>query len=176
MKRILCLILALLSVILCGCHYAEGGDILEPVEFYYPRNSTSFVYGTDSGVIDYEVREASGHVGDLSYLLTMYLYGPQDEDLRSPFPAGCTLTSLRSEGDTLFITFSEAFTALENTELTLACAAVAKTCLSMTDFTNICIDAKSESRTVSILLNSESLLFADLTALEETAAQENPQP
>ena len=175
MKRFLCLILALLMAVLSACHYRSGGDILEPVEFFYPRKSTGFIYGSDNGVITSEVREGAGHISDLNYLITMYLYGPQDDDLRSPFPVGCTLKGIRSEGDTLYIRLNETFTTIEGTELTLACAALAKTCLSMTDFTNICIDARSDEKTVSMTLDAESVLFADQTALEETVATENPQ-
>lgn len=175
MKRILCLILALLLVTLSGCHYRKGGDILEPVEFYYPRKSASFIYGTENGVLTAEIREASGHVDDLNYLLTMYFYGPQDDNLRSPFPAGCALRGIRVEDDTLYIRLSESFTTLEGTELTLACAALANTCFSITDFTSVCIDSKSDKRTVSMMLDKDSLLFADSTPLEEAASPENPQ-
>ena len=59
MKRTLCLILILaVMLILLGCHYREGGEILEPVEFFYPRKSSSFIYGSSEGVIAPEVREA----------------------------------------------------------------------------------------------------------------------
>ena len=175
MKRILCLILALLLITLSGCHYGKSGDILEPVEFYYPRTSRSFVYGTENGVITAEIREAAGHVDDLNYLLTMYFYGPQDDNLRSPFPAGCTLRGMCVEDDTLYIRLSESFTTLEGTELTLACAALANTCFSLTDFTRVCIDSRSDKKTVSMILDKDSLLFADTTPLEEAATPENPQ-
>ena len=175
MKRVICLMLALLLLLLTGCQYNESGGILEPVEFYYPRKSASFIYGTENGVLTAEIREASGHVDDLNYLLTMYFYGPQDDNLRSPFPAGCALRGIRVEDDTLYIRLSESFTTLEGTELTLACAALANTCFSITDFTSVCIDSKSDKRTVSMMLDKDSLLFADSTPLEEAASPENPQ-
>jgi len=115
MKRILCLMLAVLLVAgLLGCHYSDSGDILEPVEFFYPRKSANFVYGSADGVITSEVREASGHMNDFPYLLSMYLRGPQDPALRSPFPAGCVLEEVRQEEDTLHVRLSEEFSSLEH--------------------------------------------------------------
>jgi len=77
-RRIFSLILTVILLIsLSGCHYSDSSnDILEPVEFYYLRSSESFVYGSADGVIASEVREASGHTNDLTYLLSMYL--PQE--------------------------------------------------------------------------------------------------
>ena len=164
MKRLICLILALLFVVLSGCHYNESGDILEPVTFYYPRTTDSFVYGSEDGVLAGEVREASGHVGDLNYLIAVYLRGPQEATLRSPFPAGCTLEEVRSGGNTLCIVLSGEFTRLENTDLTLACAALAKTALSLSNMQRVRIDSVSAEKNFSITLHRDSLLLADYSA------------
>lgn len=175
MKRTICLVLALLLFSsLWGCHYSESGDILEPVEFFYPRKTDHFIYGSEDGVLATEVREASGHTGDLNYLLSMYLRGPQSEALRSPFPAGCTLEEVRSGGNTLCIVLSEEFTALEGTELTLACASLARTCMSLTDAQRIRIDAGSEDQPFSITLDTGSLLLADNNAFEAESPTEEP--
>lgn len=175
MKRVTCLMLALLLVGgLFGCHYSESGDILEPVEFFYPRKSDHFVYGSESGVLAAEVREGSGHIGDLNYLLSMYLRGPQDTTLRSPFPAGCRLEEVRSGGNTLCIVLSAEFTALENAELTIACASLAKTGLSLSNMQRVRIDAVSDKKTFSITLDEDSLLLADYSAFEAQPATEEP--
>lgn len=171
MKRIVCLLLTVL--LLSGCHYSESGDILEPVEFFYPRNTDSFLYGAVDGVLAAEVREASGHVGDLNYLITMYLRGPQEENLRSPFPAGCKLEEVRSGGNVLCIVLSGEFMELENTELTLACAALAKTCLPLSGMERLRIDAVSDKKTFTITLNEDSLLLADYSAFEASPAEES---
>lgn len=167
MKRVICLMLSLLLLGgLFGCAYSESSDILKPVEFFYPRKSDSFIYGADDGVIASESREASGHTGDLHYLLSMYLRGPQDAHLRSPFPSGCRLESVRREGDTLYLVLSAELTALENLELTLACASLTKTCLALTDAQQVSISAASGSKTVSITLDADSLLMSDYSAFE----------
>ena len=176
MKRIICLMLAaLLWGGLFGCHYSDSGDILEPVEFFYPRKSTNFVYGADDGVITSEIREASGHTGDLNYLLSMYLRGPQDSALRSPFPAGCKLEEVRTGGNTFCVVLSAEFAALENAELTLACASLAKTCFSLSGMQRVRIDAESDERSISMTLDESSLLLADYSVFEVQPATEAPQ-
>ena len=151
----------MLLACLCACHYNESGDILEPVEFFYPRKPASFVYGSADGVITSESRESSGHVNDLNYLLTMYLRGPQDISLRNPFPTGCKLEEVYAEGSTLYIRFSKEFTTLENAELTLACAALSKTCFSIIGYETISIHAESDGKLVHIELNPDSMQFSD---------------
>ena len=173
MKRILSLILVVFLIIsFSACHYSKSGDILEPVDYYYPRKTTSFVYGSDEGIITAEVREASGHIGDLYYLLTMYLRGPQNKDLYSPFPAGCVLEEVYVKDDTLYIRFSDEFARLQNLDLTIACASLAKTCLSMTGLSRISIESVSEENHVHMILDANSLLFSDQSTLEIPKATE----
>ena len=175
MKRLICLMLALLLLCsLCSCHYSESGDILEPVEFFYPRKSDDFIYGSEEGVLAAEVREAAGHAGDLNYLLSLYLRGPQNSSLRSFFPDGCTLEEVRSGGNTLCIVLSSEFTQLEGMALTLACAGLARTCFSMTGAQRIRIDAASDEKTFTITLDADSLLLADYSAFEIQPTEGNP--
>lgn len=173
MRRRICLMLALASLLLSACHFSESGDILEPVEFFYPRSSDQFVYGASDGVIASEMREASGHVGDLNYLITMYLRGPQDKNLESPFPAGCKLEEVRTGGNVLCIVLSSEFTTLENTDLTLACAALAKTCLPLSNMQRIRIDSASDEKTFTITLTEDSLLLTDYSAFEIMPTEES---
>ena len=175
MRRFACLVLAaLFAVLLLGCHYSESGDILEPVEFFYPRKTSAFAYGSADGIIDSEIREASGHIDDLNYLITMYLYGPQEPTMRSPFPSGCKLVNIRTEADTLYLHLCESFTSLENVELTIACTALARTCMSITDYQYVCIDATSGGKTVSLTLSADSVLFADNSAFDlRTTSEES---
>lgn len=173
MKRIICLMLVSAFLLLSGCYYSESGDILEPVEFFYPRTTDHFVYGALDGVLAAEVREGSGHLGDLNYLITMYLRGPLDKELRSPFPSGCKLEEVRSGGNMLCLVLSSEFTELENTELTLACAALAKTCLSLSGMERIRIDSASGEKTFTITLTLDSLLLADHSAFEASPAVES---
>ena len=167
MKRAICLMLVLLFLVsLSACYYSESGDILEPVEFFYPRKPDHFVYGTEDGVLAAEVREGSGHIGDLYYLLSMYLRGPQDETLRSPFPEGCKLKDVRFEEDMLRIVLSAEFTTLENLDLTIACASLAKTSLSLSGTQRIQIYSVSDKKTLNITMEQDDLLLTDYSAFD----------
>lgn len=175
MKRWFIMVFSLLLLLsVCGCHYNEQGDIREPVEFFYPRVSDSFLYGASDGVIAGEIREASGRVGDLNYLLTMYLRGPQSSGLRSPFPAGCKLSAISWEGSILWVSLSSEFAALENLELTLACASLAKTCFSISSAAAVRLMAESETQTVSMTVSPDDLWLADYSAFETLSATEEP--
>ena len=176
MKRLIALILIILLVLsLPACHYSDSGDILEPVEFFYPRNLADYVYGSSDGLIAAEVREASGHVDDLNYLIAMYLRGPQDDGLRSPFPAGCRLEKVYTDDNTLYVRLSSEFTTLENIDLTLACASLAKTFLTMTGLDHICIDAASSEKTVHVILDADAIVFSDYSAFDVPPSAEHPQ-
>ena len=173
MKRTICLMLVFLFLAsLSACYYSESGDILEPVEFFYPRKPDYFVYGADDGVLAAEVREGSGHIGDLYYLLSMYLRGPQDETLRSPFPEGCKLKDVRFEEDMLRIVLSAEFTTLENLDLTIACASLAKTSLSLSGAQRMHIYAVSDKKTLSITMDQDTLLLTDYSAFDVQAPTE----
>ena len=168
MKRTGCLFLAaLLFCCAAGCHYSDSGDILEPVEFCYPRHSDHFIYGGQDGIWGSEIREASGHIDDLNYLLSMYMRGPQSDHLRSPFPAQCRIQDIRYEDDTICLALTENFTNLENAELTIACASLAKTCFSISDAERVQITAVSASKTIDITLDKTSFLPADDSAAAE---------
>lgn len=175
MKRFVCLILAATLLCLCGCHYSEHGDILEPVDFFYPRVSDGFLYGASDGVLAGEIREASGRLNDLNYLLTMYLRGPQSDGLRSPFPDGCKLQSVSWEGTILWITLSPEFATLENMELTLACASLAKTCFSVSSATAVRLMAESETQSVNLTISPDELWLADHSAFNDQPATEESQ-
>ena len=165
----------LLLTCLCACHYNDSGDILEPVEFFYPRKTATYVYGAADGVITSESREASGHVNDLNYLLAMYLRGPQDVNLRNPFPVGCRLEELYAEGSTLYIHFSEEFATLENAELTLACAALSKTCFSIIGYETISIHAEADGKLVHMELSPDSMQFSDQLTPISTDTSNQPK-
>lgn len=166
MKRLLCLLLGMLLLgSLPACHFSEGGDILEPVEFCYVRSSDQFLYGTESGVFGTEVREASGHRDDLNYLLSMYMRGPQSAQLLSPFPAGCRLRDIRYNGSTVCLVLTGELLTLENKDLTIACAALAQTCLGLSDATAVRIESEADGKAFSITLDASSLLLGESSTL-----------
>ena len=121
MKQWICFILIfLLSFSLFGCKSEET------VQFFYPR--TNIQYGVSDGVIAAENREIENANYDLEYLLKLYLEGPVSQGLRNPFPRSTALRELKWEDNTIVISLSAAFTALDDLDYIVASSCVANTC------------------------------------------------
>ena len=160
MKRIALLILtAALLASLAGC-----AQTIEPTVFYYTRYDDAYAYGTETAVIAPEYREINGHGGDLKYLLTLYFHGPTTEALCSPFPSGASLRSVERAGNTLVIELTPSLTVLNGTDLTLACACLAKTCFGLCDADAVTISAQGLGF-VSMTHTRDSLMLTDDTPI-----------
>lgn len=144
MKRMMALVL-ILSLFLSGCGiFAE--HISEPVTFYYIRSD----YRNDMGeVIAGEEREASGHMGDLRYLMALYLMGPTDEEMVSPIPPGTRITSAEISAGGVHLKLSDTAQTLTDSEFTLACACLTMTCLSITQLNEVTITSGSRTLTMT---------------------------
>ena len=160
MRKIIALTLAVLLLIgLTGCIAID-----ETATFYYARFEDSYLYGMDNAVIAGEYRDVSGHSGDLKYLLTLYFHGPTTEYLRSPFPSGLVLRSVDRVDQTIHVELSASLTMLTGTDLTLACACLARTCFSLTDAQSVTISSDGLGF-VSMTLTRDSLLLVDDTPI-----------
>ena len=162
MKRTICLI-ALLAFALSGCSSAFSGSS-DNVDFYYLRVcKTQDDYQTyfSEGAFGTESRDMSGHLNDLEYLLTMYLQGPLDPQLRSPFPAGCSLIDVRMEGQKLIVYLSSGASLLDDLDLNVACACLAQTCMELANVNSVHIESRSTSNTVlfSTTITADNLLL-----------------
>lgn len=120
------LLLLLLLAVLTGCAFLSQ----DSVRFYYPR--IAIAYEGDTGVIVGEARPAGGHTGDLQYLLSLYLSGPADSELRSPFPPGVRLESCRVADGQAEVLLSPSLDGLTPLERAIACACLARTVLELT--------------------------------------------
>ena len=164
MKRSLLLLISLLILLSCTACGSQDESFL----FFYPR--AEYAFGEADAVIAPEEREAPGHEADLDYLLTLYLEGPLDASLVSPFPRGTGLAGFTESDDTLYVTLSSAFGALDGMEHTIAAACLAYTCFDLTDVQTVVIQCDSETYgNRSITLHRDSLLLTDdTTAPAET--------
>lgn len=160
MKRFLSMAIAA-ALMLSGC-MGQGQRIREPVTFYYLRSQ--YEYGSSKSIIGMEEREASGHRGDLRYLMALYLMGPSEEDLRSPLPSGTKMLSVEKADATVTLTLSELPAAMTDTAFSLACACLTKTCLGLTDAESVTIVSGSRNLTMTL----DKLIFLDSTEPNET--------
>ena len=163
MKKIISLLLCLSTGLLCACGIQKGDDSVQ-TPFYYLRDPDAYVYGSPEGVISFEHRDITGHKDELNYLLMLYLKGPLDEALESPFPEGCSILQTNERNGRLSVMLNSSFTTLKGMELTLACVCMARTCFSLTDAQSIRITAKAADGTIPI---DETITINSLL-LEET--------
>ena len=138
----------------------------EPVSFYYRREDFQY-HGTDNVIVP-EQREISGHGGDLHYMISLYLVGPLDDSLVSPFPKGTRLLETQQNGMELLLTLSDSAAALSDSAFSLACTCLALTCMSFTNAETVTVS--SEERVMTITTDN-LLLSDDSTGLTETTEE-----
>lgn len=160
MKHMVCLILVC-SLFLTGCSII-GEHIKEPVTFYYVRES----YQKDMmQVIDSEVREASGHREDLTYLLALYSMGPSRKDLKSPLPRNTTIVPIARSDDSIELQLSENSQNIKDADLTLASACIALTCMELTNVQQVTVTCGE--RTITLKEDNLLLFYSSEPSVQE---------
>lgn len=165
MKRIVSfLLLICLCFMTCGCRQ-ETEPAKKPVTFYYCR--TEFDHGSDDSVILGETRESAEFEGNLMGLLNLYLQGPLSENLRPTFPAGTKLKEYRVEGNTAVLTVTDQLSLAKGIDLTVACACLAKTVMSLTGLKDVQIQAQTVNleNNAYIFMDQNSILLLDGTEI-----------
>jgi len=161
MKRILCFLLSVLVIFsLSGCHSSERSG----VSFYYCRDPELYQYFDPEAVIQSETRDLVGHMGDLKYMVGLYLAGPLEEGMAIPFSKSTKLLSVQKDGDSILIELSDHTKALTDSEFSLACAALTMTCM---DFTT-CSEVTILSGERSITMNAGNIVLSDSLPQQET--------
>jgi len=135
-----------ISVLLSGCSI-EGSDSDDTLTFYYLENT--YTYGADGAVMDSELRDASGHRRDLSYLMALYLMGPTEEDHTMPLPPGTRIYGTVLEDGNITLQLSEAAINMSDAELSLASACLSLTCFGFSDAESVCVQAGERSVTMT---------------------------
>ena len=153
MNRLICFLLCF-CFLLTGCS-VSGERIKEPVKFYYVRED----YQKDmEPVIASEVREASGHSEDLSYLLALYTMGPSQKNLKAILPRSTLIVLTERTDESIVLSLSESALSMTDADFTLASACIALTCLDLTDIyqvTIICGDRNITMQRDTILLEQK---------------------
>lgn len=167
MKRVIAIILLLVCVLsFFGCQ-DRYSEVQVPVTVYYKRAQMD--YGTPDGVITTAVLESAGHETDIVFLLQQYLCGPESSELSPTFPAQTRLISYHLEGLTAKIVLSDQLAQLTGIELSIACACLSKTIMSLTGCQEVIISAEHEQLDNNhyITVSSNSYLFQDLSGENE---------
>ena len=148
-------------LLLSGCRLDSA---YETASFYY----------LDAGYADRmsdpirkEQKEITGHAGDLSYLMHLYLMGPSGEGLKSPLPEACTLISIENREGVIQVKLSDTRSSLTESEFSLACACLTLTILDFTQAQAVTIT----SGTRKVSMDTQTLTLYDSgtpAATEET--------
>jgi hypothetical protein len=172
MKRLFSLLL-ILSFILSGCSLGRE-PFIEPVTFYYLKDHSGkenydafFV----EGAIGSEIRESSGHRYDLNYLAALYLQGPTDQQLRSPFPAGSKVLDIQLDDGILHITMNTISSRFNDMDLTIGCACLSRTFMELTQVETVHVASYSSEQKLlfSRTFTADNMILEDLyTPIPET--------
>lgn len=155
MKRLICWMLCF-SFLFAGCS-VSGERIKEPVKFYYVRNDYQ---KNMEPVISSEVREASGHSEDLSYLLALYTMGPSQKDLKATLPRNTKIVPSELTEESIVLTLSDGVLELSDTDFTLASACISLTCMELMDIQQVTVVCGEKNTTMQ---KDTLLLYHNLT-------------
>ena len=167
MKKILCLILAICTLLLlCGCT-SKDEPMLEPANFYYRNSQIS--YETSSGLISPQVTEIAHHNGNLINILDAYLKGPTNSEHYHTFPSGTQLVSLDIKDSNAKIQLSNDFARLSGIHLSISCACLSMTVMELTGATSVTISTVSTTLdgNQSITMDMQSILLFDSSYTNE---------
>ena len=161
MKRILwAMSFVFLLMALSACQAADP----DGVTFYYCRDPQQYQYFQDDGVICAESRDIMGHRSDLQYMAGLYLAGPMEEGLISPFNKNTRLLSIRQVDTSILVELSEHAGTLTDSEFSLSCACFAMTCM---DFIQ-CEDVTITCGDRSITMTQDNIILLDFLPQQET--------
>lgn len=161
MKRFLAFtLISLLCITVLGC----SNSISEKTNFYYC--TAEYQYGSHASVIVSEARDISGHEGELPYLISLYLAGPSDKNLESPFPSNIKLLSVRTEDSHVIIELSYLGQQLSDAEYILACACLTLSTIEFTDAQQVTVISGNKTITLD---QNDLLLYDAVTRTAEEA-------
>lgn len=160
MKKTLLVALVFLCLFnTCGCAH----NISDKTSFYYC--SADYQFGKDASVIQSEVRDISGHEGELSYLISLYLAGPSSKKLESPFPKNIKLISADLENKHLNIELSYWGKQFSEADFVLACACMTLSTMEFADAEQVTIISGEKSITME---RADLLLYDTITSAGNT--------
>lgn len=169
--RKLLIIITLLCLVLClGC--SEKPEPKDPVHLYYSKAEISF---EELGVVSFEVRESSELTAE--EIIRLYLAGPTEQGLISPFPDDTSLISIHVEDQSVTVTLSDTYASLSGYPLAIANCCLYKTVSSLTGLKTviICCETKALGNDVRMQLTEQDFVLVDQST-GYTSAQSSSIP
>ena len=160
MKQKLFAVMLIVMILLTACESVNP----DSVTFYYFREPQQYQYFEDNSVICTEKRDLLGHRSDLQYMAGLYLAGPLEEGMSSPFTKNTRLLSIQQVNSEILVELSEHTAALTDSEFTLSSACLAKTCMDFTRCDAVTVTAGD--RTVT--MTRDNIVLIDSLQQQET--------
>ncbi len=160
MKKLFCIILIIILMACTACQQ-ETAKPLNIVTVYY--RAPELTFGTADGVITPYMLDATGHEGDIEYLLNAYFSNAQADNYANTFPCGTRLVSVSLDALTAKVVLCDEFAELSGLNLTIACASITQTVISLTGCQEVIISAETAQLDGNnfITLSSDSYLLLD---------------
>lgn len=160
MRRFLCLMLIVSTVVLTGCGNRFISSYENPVYFYYPLTNIDLY--SDGSTLGYETR-AGAEFSTVSELLDIYFQGPESDEFYSPFPDNIALVDTKISETHIRITLNDKFGDALGLQLTIATSCLALTLINSLSFTGVDIDILSLDGTVarSFSLSKDNITLTD---------------
>ena len=160
MKQKLFAVILILMIFLTACQSVNP----DSVTFYYFREPEQYQYFEDNSVICTENRDLLGHRSDLQYMAGLYLAGPMDEGMASPFTKNTRLVSIQQVDSEILVELSEHAAALTDSEFALSSACLAMTCMDFIRCDAVTVTADERS----VTMTRENIVLFDSLQQQET--------
>ncbi len=161
MKRTLCLILIL--TILLGLTACNDSKALSSATFYYLIDPSQASTAPAETFYVTEKRQYHDSTRDLPTLLKLYLAGPLEDGMISPFPKNTQLLELEILDGQVNIHLSKEFSELDGIRLSTACACLSLTVFDLTDAEQVTITspASDNKPAVEVTMSRANLILND---------------
>lgn len=169
MKRLLCMMLALITILIfCGCTTDDPVNSAD-VSFYYIK--TELEFSSDTPVLVRLARNIDLPEGNYGEIIRIYLNGPTTYDCVSPFPGGTELVDWHIDGERAYVILSPHMGTLTSVEQTVASACLARTVFELThaDSVQIKVNGGLICGKESISFHADSFAFFDSMTPEDAA-------
>lgn len=169
MKKLLCVILVLLAILMCcSCSKQDSADTVT-VNFYYIKNEAEF--GSDTPVLTKVARDIKAQEYSHTETIRIYLNGPTSYDCISPFPGGTELVDMHVDGTRSYVVLSPHIGTLTSVKQTVACACLARTVLELTQTDSVQIKIENElvCGKDAAVFHAESFAYLDSMTPDDAA-------
>ncbi len=162
MKKLLILLLCAVLLLSFAACASDKPSFESPVQLYYRTKPDE--NSLTQSVIGAVTAEGAPYAADPAALLNEYLKGTGEEGFLTTFPASTKLLSMEITDGIAKLQLNASLARLSGTDLTIACACIAKTTMELTGVTTVTLRASGETLdgAESITMTADNLILQDI--------------